>query len=337
MALSVSGIIEKLLDNANVGKVVTHVGAGLALAVPLLMLINLSSGLSILPADSARELTAARDAAKAAYEEERRALRPLLVTLQPGADGKNVPDTALYGWASREIARLTALIETHDGTLKALMAERPIQRDQIDVALKEKAAIAERLDPLVAQKESVDAASERLRTAENQLADAHSFTGNLEVFTNNISAVLAFAVVLGVVLSQVSRLVFVNLIYDKRIKRSKRTPVAAIKAGTAAKETHDELVRDYYRYVEGCINMIGPTALFGVVFPLYARSRLVGVSNEYLVAISIAAFLSAIALGFGGFYTYREYRKRVNELVDPDFKDPLIEKIKQEVEGGAGV
>lgn len=337
MALSFSGIIEKLLDSANVGKVVTHVGAGLAMAVPLLMLVNLSSGLSILPADSARELTIHRDSARTDLENERRALRPLLVSLQPGADGASVPDTALYGWASREIARLTALIETHDGTLKALMAERPIQRDQIDAALQQKAGVAERLDPLVAQKEIVDAAAERLRTAENQLADAHSFTANLEIFTNNISAVLAFAVVIGVVLGQVSRLLFVNLIYDKRIKRSRRTPVAAVKAGTAAKETHDELVRDYYRYVEGCINMIAPTALFGLVFPLYARARLVSVSNEYLIAISIGALLSAVALGMGGFYTYREYRKRVNELVDPDFRDPLIEKIKAEVEGGAAV
>jgi hypothetical protein len=107
--------------------------------------------------------------------------------------------------------------------------------------------------------------------------------------------------------------------------------VAAIKSGTATKETHDELVRDYYRYVEGCINMIAPTALFGLVFPLYARARLVGVAGEYLIAVSIAAMLSAVALGVGGFFTYREYRKRVNELVDDS--DPVLEKIKAEVAG----
>src|SRR5687768_5691468 len=240
MALSVSGIIEKLLDNANVGKVVTHVGAGLALAVPLLMLVNLSSGLSILPADSAKALTAQHKEASDNLARARGDLRPLLASLQPDAATASVPESALYGWASREIARLTALMETYDGTLKALMAERPFQRQEVAIAIKEKSAVAAQLDPLVAQKEIVDVATERLRTAENQLADAHSYSANLEVFTNNISAVMAFAVVLGVVLSQVSRLVFVNLIYDKRIKRAQRTPVAAIKAGTVSKETHDE-------------------------------------------------------------------------------------------------
>ena len=334
MALSLPDIIEKLLDNANAGKVVTHVGAGLALAVPLLMLVNLGSNLSVLPADRTKELSVLRDAAVQDLEAQRRALRPLLETVGTEA-AAFVSDPALYGWATREIARLSARVETIDSTIKAFLAHQPLPKQEIAAAIDQKAAIAAELDPLVSQKDLVDTAAERLQTIDNQLADAHSFSTNLEVFTNNISAVMAFAVVLGVVLSQVSRLVFVNLIFDRRLSRTKITSSAAIKAGLVTKEAHDELVRDYYRYVEGCINMVGPVLMFAVIFPLYASTRLAGISTGYLMAIGITALLSAIALAVGGYFTYQEYRSRVNQLVLTGKDDQVVDELDGRVSGKA--
>jgi hypothetical protein len=332
MALSIPDIIDRLLDNANAGKVVTHVGAGLALAVPLLMLVNLASNLSVLPADRTKELSGLRDRAVQDLEAQRRALRPLLAAVGTEAQAA-VTDEALYGWATREIARLSARVETIDSTVKAFMAHQPLPKQEIASAIDQKAGIAAHLDPLVSQKDLVDTADERLQTIDNQLADAHSFAANLEVFTNNISAVMAFAVVLGVVLSQVSRLVFVNLIYDRRISRTKISSSAAIKAGLVTKEAHDELVRDYYRYVEGCINMVGPVLMFALLFPLYAHARLAGISNGYLVAIGVTALLSAVALAVGGFFTYREYRNRVNQLVLTGDVDKVVDELDDRVTG----
>ena len=326
MALSLPDILDKLLDNANAGKAVTHVGAGLALAVPLLMLVNLGSNLSVLPADRTRELAALRAEAVTDLEAQRRALRPLLakVGTESAAD---VTDQALYGWATREIARLSARVETIDSTVKAFMAHQPVPKQDIAMAIDQKAGLAAQLDPLVSQKDLVDTAAERVQTLDNQLADAHSFSVNLEVFTNNLSAVMAFAVVLGVVLSQVSRLVFVNLIYDRWISRTRISSSAAIKAGLVTRESHDELVRDYYRYVEGCINMVGPVLMFALIFPMYAQARLSGISTFYLLAIGMTSLLAAAALAVGGFFTYREYRNRVNQLVLTGDVDQAVEEL----------
>jgi hypothetical protein len=131
----------------------------------------------------------------------------------------------------------------------------------------------------------------------------------------------------------VSRLIFVNLIYDRWISRTKVTTSAAIKAGLVTKESHDELVRDYYRYVEGCINMVGPVLMFALVFPLYAQARLSGISTGYLVTIAITSLLSAAALAIGGFFTYREYRNRVNQLVLTGDVDQVVEELGGRVTG----
>src|SRR5687767_15614847 len=45
-------LVNKFLDNANVGKVVADGGSGLALSVPLLMVVGLSSNISVIPADT---------------------------------------------------------------------------------------------------------------------------------------------------------------------------------------------------------------------------------------------------------------------------------------------
>jgi hypothetical protein len=99
------------------------------------------------------------------------------------------------------------------------------------------------------------------------------------------------------------------------------------------KESHDELVRDYYRYVEGCINMVGPVLMFALVFPLYAQARLSGISTGYLVTIAITSLLSAAALAIGGFFTYREYRNRVNQLVLTGDVDQVVEELEGRVTG----
>ena len=82
MAINYPEILDKLLDNAKIGKVVTDVGSGFALALPLLMLIGVSTSLSVLPADRMGELTEEIENQVAVVERETLAFGPLLACSQ---------------------------------------------------------------------------------------------------------------------------------------------------------------------------------------------------------------------------------------------------------------
>ena len=53
--MNFTDLVNKFLDNANVGKVVADGGSGLALSIPLLMILGLSSNMSVIPADTIKE------------------------------------------------------------------------------------------------------------------------------------------------------------------------------------------------------------------------------------------------------------------------------------------
>lgn len=326
MALNLPQIVEKLLDTVNAGKVVTEVGSGLALAVPLLMLLSLGGRISVLPADRVRDLATALDETRQRVLKEKQDLRPALqYALGPDSgDLQGVGADALYSMARREIAGLGAHVEVIDAQIAALLKAAPIPKDEIKLLIGEKVPLATRVDRLVAQKEVVEGEIERQRALENQLADARSFATNVEVFSNNIMATIAFSIVLGVVLGQVSRLLFVNLLFDRFVVRSAISPAEAVRRGFATQQAFDDLIRGYYRFAEGSINMVAPTFLFGVLLPLYARARLTEVGNAYLWTTAAVAVLSAAALVFAGFFTYREYRRHVNDLSTPPVAAPVV-------------
>ena len=325
MPLSVPQVVEKLLDTVNAGKVITEIGAGFALSIPTLMMLSLAGNISVLPADMGQELKAERDKAQEVLDEERRELGPVLAEVaDPNAPtaatarAATLEGDALESYARREIAALAAELEIVDARVQALLrTPSASQGAQLQELIKEKKPLATRVDRLSAQRDSIEAARERLRTAQNRLDDSRSFANNIEVFSNNITATIAFSVILGMVLGQVSRLVFVNLLYDRVVPRSEVSPAQAVKNGWATQEAFDDLIRGYYRFAEGSINMVGPVLMFGIVFPLYARQRLPEVQSGYLAVLSVLSIGSAAALVVTGFFTYREYRKRVNDLCKP--------------------
>ena len=316
MALSLPGIVEKLLDTVNAGKVVTEVGSGLAVAVPLLMLLSLAGRISVLPADRDRELSTALAQAHQRVVKEKEDLRPVLNDVL-GADAGNLAaldGDALYSMARREIAGRGAQVEVVDAQIAALLKATPLPKDEIKLLVAEKMPLATKLDRLVAQKEVIEIEIERQRSLENQLADARSFATNVEVISNNITATIAFSVILGLVLGQVSRFLFINLLYDRFVPRETVSQVEAVRRGWATQKDFDDLIRGYYRFAEGSVNMVAPTFLFGVLLPLYAWARLTETDWRYLIAIFATSMFFSVALVWTGFYTYREYRRRVNDL-----------------------
>lgn len=321
MALGYPEILDRLLDNANLGKVVTDVGSGFALSISILMLTGLWTGISIVPADQVRQLNSEIKTIESELQKEKVDLRPLLEeaaqlgTMRPLE--KIYDPEVLYSLARRQIAHLSARIAVLDARIDAVVKGAGAAGKSLEELSLEKANLASLNDRLVTQRETSDDWGEQLRTLRNRLQDAQALGNNVEVFTNNVSAVLAFGVVFGIVLSQISRLVFVTWIYDRLLKRDprKNSLTKYIKEGKVKKEDHDALVTHYYRYVEGSTNMILPVLAFGLVFPSFANQHLVLLNPVSPWLIGVVALVLAAPLASSGFYTYRRFRQKEDELL----------------------
>jgi hypothetical protein len=325
VAIQYPEILDKLLDNANVGKVVTDVGSGFTLSLSVLMLVGVSTNLSVVPADRIRELSQEIAVQEKALEEQTEAFRPILscsrsYPLREPAAGVGDPcqgrvaaaalEGDLYFLARREIARLAAEIESLGEVIDARVKKGMVGREDLHDLAREKADLAAVADRLVSQRESVDEQRERLDSLRNALTDARSLELNIASLSRHVSGVLALSVVLGVVLSQISRLVFVRWLYDRILaRRGQRAP-----AGMLSDENRERLVTNYYRYVEGSINMVFPVLAFGLVFPRYANGRLDVTGPVSALAWGLGGLVVAGLLVWSGFSTYRSFREKEREL-----------------------
>jgi len=348
MALNVSDVIDKLLDNASVGKVVTDVGAGFALSISCVLGVGLLTGISVVPLDRSKELNAIKDNETYVLCVQKAELEPLLnaaaevekldkVTITPRCnDVRRTSDAAatnqagrdealraadeLYRLAERRIALLAARLTTLDTKIEAFTKPANADRKTYEPLLDERVPFARVHDQLISQKDLIDTQQQRVSTAENQLADARSFSVNMEGFTNNISAVLAFSVVLGVVLSQMNRLIFVNWIYESILK----TRYPKLAKGTRSPNTrllnkteYDETVSNYYRYVEGSINMIVPVIAFGAVAPRFVDAKLQAVGPFWIWVWLLTSALVAGLLIVSGYKTYVTFREKESAITAP--------------------
>lgn len=320
MALNFPEIIDKFLDNANIGKVVTDVGSGFAFTIPYLLLVGLMTGTSVVPADRIGELTNSVARAKARVAESQTELIPdldealALLNEEPLSAEKRKDPEFLYRFARRTINELSAEIEKFDTDIEAARE----RKDPVERLTAAKRAYSSVNDRLIAQKEIIEENVEALRTLENQLSDAKSFQNNMEVMTNNLVLLLVFSIIFGVMLSQVNRLVFVRGLYDFILIKTKRSPhhpeiVNMIATGQIEKSQHEDLVKSYYRYVEGSINMIAPVLFLGFVFPRFARTRLN--IPELAAPIPLVCALIALLLCVSGFVTYKRFREQEGALV----------------------
>ena len=103
-----------------------------------------------------------------------------------------------------------------------------------------------------------------------------------------------------------TRLLFINLIYDK-LEKPKKT-----KGPRASAQEFDALRANYLRYTEAAINMILPVLLFAFVYPKYSAERLGGAPTaQFWWAGGIAV---AAALFFVGMFTYRSYLEKAGQV-----------------------
>lgn len=318
MAINISDAIEKFLDNASVGKAVTDVGAGFALAFSCVLAVGLITGVSVIPADQIRTLTMELDRQNVVLRQQKFDLRNALAeSAKVIGTADSAPDDpdALYRLGQRRIALLAAYITAADERITRLSAQPNVPRSVYETDVAEKAKYAGVHDQLVSQKEIVDEQQQRVTTLENRLTDSRSLTANLETFTNNISAVLVFSVILGVVLSQVNRLLIISAVYDRLLSDGTNTfERKSAVARSVNKDEYEYLVSNYYRYVEGSINMFWPVIAFGVVVPRFINAKLVSVSAAWHWISFLGCVVIASLLSVSGFFTYKVFREREKQL-----------------------
>ena len=311
MPVTMSEVLRRLLDNVNLGKAVADVGPGFALSVPLLMLIALTTGISVVPADRLKTLDSQIQAARADVLTARVGFKDLLADVSAdtaracdtGGDTDAVKADRCYAQALRTIAGLGADVEAHAAAMKDSVKNKA----EVDRLM----PLRQANDRLLAHKESHDAAVARLQTLENQRSDAESLQFNLITFTDNIAAFIAFAVVLGILLSQLAHLGLIDLAYAKTaaVVEAEKTPITIAQILSRQDE---ELVKNYFRYTEGAINMIVPVLLSGFIFPTYATERLSYGVNGW--AIRIAGVLVAVALVYAGYQTSLSFVRKRRDL-----------------------
>jgi len=311
--MNFTDLVNKFLDNANVGKVVADGGSGLALSIPLLMILGLSSNMSVVPADTIKETLMPKQASVfAEHLRNREAFcSELGIPKRPPTPRSEDPDPVqeqvlsaqrCYLDGVREAARLNGELEI----LRSQYAADLKAAKVVDATLAKQKEIQPTADRLSVQQEITEDSAARLAAAENELKDARSFGFNARTLTDNLSAILGFAFVLAVIGSQVARLLFINLIYDK-LEKPKKT-----KGPRASAQEFDALRANYLRYTEAAINMILPVLLFAFVYPKYSAERLGGAPTaQFWWAGGIAV---AAALFFVGMFTYRSYLEKAGQV-----------------------
>jgi hypothetical protein len=302
--MNISEVINKLLDNVNAGKVVTDVGPGLLLVMSVLMVVGLGTGMSVVPL-SARNALAKHVAAQEQrnQEAEQEMCRALA---QPAG---TPPHRCVVAGAQR-IARLNATLEA---ARQQIAADQKANRASAAPVLADQAAAQNQADPLMVLQTLVEESRASLAAAQAQFADATSFAFNLRVVGENLTQLLALAVILGVIVSQVSRYLFIDLLFDNLLElKDTVTPpeVAATKA-------FEELRTHYFRYVEGAINMALPLLAFGIMFPLYSHLQILEDASPWSLdtfAWIGGTLVTAIVLLLAAFDTYKSYTKKVRAL-----------------------
>jgi hypothetical protein len=296
MALNFTDIVAKIVDNASIGKVVTDVLPGLALAIPIVMLVSMWTSADLLPAQGRVGLEKTKKGLERTLEDLRKEQAAARTRLGTAIDairrGKSCPTTmeaiATASSADKPLAAATNGTPAPAPVDSALALTTTMAIDQLvdrirgaEGSLLDEKPVSGHLSCLLpfvvefdARRQATERQEKRLTEIGQQLSDASDISKNMQVFSNNLSAVLAVSVILGVIMSQLNRLVFVEFLFRWILpwalgKWFKPSPSGALAVAGVSQQERDALVSDYYRYAEGAMNMVWPLLLLGLVLPSY--------------------------------------------------------------------
>lgn len=325
-------IFTKFLDNVNAGKAVADFGPGLVLAIPVLMGIAMVSGMELMPAERLREIDHELDTLTYQIDAERGHLEQE-ITVEASANLRLSESTTIPAEPDRnEETAATAEdrtstrppLDLHETERHAVFRiaelDRDIAKNQRAQRTDFDATNLDELESLIALKSSLTI--HQLRLVELRSAYQEKLTlrkktasllSNMDFWENNLAAIAGLTVVLGVILSQVNRLLFFEGLFSMFLNRNpwlreqtlKSRRSISVTSGTQAQ--HQGLISGYYRYAEASINMAVAIFSVGMVYPFYA-DRLVGAFNETTSLMFTLCSMISLALTLSSFVSFRNYR-----------------------------
>jgi len=332
---TLSNLMSKFLDNVNAGKFVTDIGPGLALTVPLLMLLAVLTESELVPAQKIPRLREEYQTMHAAIEREANILQAIIVADPTASDARAVAFSAervvhplrsmrespslpvLRTWTATEndaasaVLAVGAALETARRKLGGGASEHNFA--QVERLAANQKLIETKLANFKAQRE-------QLEKVRKNYTEAASVSKNLEIWEVNIALVAGLAVVLGVIIAQASRLVFFELLFPPfatiglpgptRDFAANRTKTAILKqSNQAAAAAYQDLVSNHLRYAEGAVNMAIPVLFFGAVYPWFAGT-VSSVHSTLSIRVPAACFVIGVCMIIGGGVTYRRFRHK---------------------------
>ncbi len=170
----------------------------------------------------------------------------------------------------------------------------------------------------------------RIEGLDKEIKKRSTIKENFSVFEGYFAVLILFSFLFGPILSQVTRTIFVNNIFQWMFKwstregsRSVRDPVKTILQsgkshefflgyGALKEEDYQKTVSANYNYMESGINFIIPLVIFAYCFGEYLKAK--GLENYPTGTwgwISAMIFL----LVYGGYYSYKRHKIKVSEFI----------------------
>ncbi len=240
---TLSSMMKQFLDNVNAGKLVTDVGPGLALTVPLLMLVAVLTATDLVPAQQVPHLRKNYIEVYTGVRREVEKLDAILATdprqndayaamaavarlsRKPASPPRVAPSNEPKSTDESEVHPRAPLPDAWDETERDASAALALLA--ADLATSRRFLNADptpgtfvRIELLAANQKLIETKLAQLKAQRAQLAEirktydeATSVTKNLEIWESNIALVAGAAVVLGVIISQAARLIFFEFLF----------------------------------------------------------------------------------------------------------------------------
>lgn len=322
-------LIRKFMDNINLGKFVTDVIPGMLLTMALVLVVGKIGDLSIFPADQADEIDAKHTGIETRIAHETDIIRTLLQ--EAGRDAplsvKKLDDSLeLYSRLLHDVEVFNVhaeALKVQIETLSKLPAnELKPRRPELESLIKEREDLLLKANQFKAHKTIMDTLEVRKLRYENKIAEQRTLSNNVEVFNKSFSALLIFGIALGLMLSQINRLLFIDLFFNwvysrrrggrkKRDDTARAAAFASILSDDIAKEMYDRIISQSYRYVEGSLNMALPLVAIIVALTFYFKES---VPLDPMVMVGLSLVI-AVLLYLMAYRNYMSFRTKEQELI----------------------
>lgn len=327
--MNIVELIRKFMDNINLGKFVTDVIPGMLLTMALVLVVGKFGNLSIFPADQTGDIEQRSKKISKRIAHETGIIGTLLQEAGQDAplSAETLEDSLLELYT--RLLHKVEVFSVHAEALKAqieilskLPAEKlPPRRQELESLIKEREDLLLKANQFKAHKTIIDTLEVRKLRYQSKIEEQRALSKNVEVFNKSFSALLIFGIALGLILSQINRLLFIDLLFNsvysiRRGDRKTRDDAARAQAFSSilsdaqAKETYDRIISQYYRYVEGSLNMALPLVAIITALTLYLN----GSGLELILMVGLSLVI-AVLLYWIAYRNYTSFRTKEKMLL----------------------